>query len=121
MGKFKPFTSQLISIFEGFILRAILLVIALAIIYPHGKSIWDNHATYGWGEAILMEIRIAWEVLLPALVIMLLAGYSQFRSDRRQDKLCKLMLDKLDIIDTSLGEIKDERLTKTKNETTKIE
>ena len=114
MGKFKSFASQLVSFFESFLLQAILLVIALSIIYPHGKAIWDNHAIYGWWEAILMEIQIAWEVLLPALAIILLAGYSQFRNAKRQDKLYKLMLGKLDRIDKSLGEIKDEQLTKPK-------
>lgn len=99
----KSVTNAFIWFFESFILQAILLAIALSITYLHVQQIWYNQSQNGWCRAVSMEIGVAWQPLLVALVVFILAGLSHYRQEKRRDKRDQLMLTVLTKIAKKLG------------------
>jgi membrane protein implicated in regulation of membrane protease activity len=101
-----------------FTLQLVLLVLALAVVFPHLQNIWYGYPDKSFWGAIAMELAYAWIPLLIALAIVALAIWLEWFLGRRDDKEKKRAINTLNNIEGKLDElIKVLKEVRPKNET----
>jgi hypothetical protein len=86
-------------------LQLVLLVLALAVVFPHLQNIWYGYPDKSFWGAIGMELAYAWIPLLIALAIVGLAIGLEWLLGRREGKEKRGALDTLKSMDSKLEKL----------------
>ena len=83
--------------FLGRFITQLAFTFALVIIFYHLQQVWYNQSKpeLGLWGAIRMQWNIAAPVIIPALIIVLLAGWLEYRAQQEQSKEYKALNDSL--------------------------